>query len=55
MIQMCVIHHVKMEVAVLIMSVNAVAITLEVPVKTVSSVYEYCIYLHRRIYAILYL
>ena len=47
---MCVIHHVKMEVAVLIMSVNAVAITLEVPVKTVSSVYECCIYLHRRIY-----
>ena len=34
----------------LIMSVNAVAITLEVPVKTVGSVYEYCIYLHRRIY-----
>ena len=34
----------------LIMSVDAVAITLEVPVKTVGSVYECCIYLHRRIY-----
>ena len=44
-----------MEAAVLIMSVNAVAITLEVPVKTVGSVYKCCIYLHIHVYVILHL